>query len=593
MIKVSDYIAQRLKQKYKINNIFLISGGGSMHLNDSFGRAVPYTTAHNEQALAFMAEGYARINQELAVINVTTGPGGLNCLNGVFGQWTDSVPVLYISGQVKLETTLYSCPQLNLRQLGDQETNIIKIVKPLTKYAALVDDPLLIGYHLDQAIYYATTGRKGPVWLDIPLNVQSAIIDENLLKPFIPPQNNSHNFKIDDILVRLQKAEKPLIIAGHGIHLSKQESSFLQLLNKMKIPVVTTFNGMGLLPDEHPSFAGRIGTLGQRAGNFTLQNADLILCLGTRNNIRQVSYNYENYAKNAYKIAVDIDSAELEKPTVIPDLKIHADLSQFLPLLAEQTPIIERPEWLAFCKNLQDKYHPSTNPEYQHSNNKINPYGFAMEMSKLLDKNAIIVSANATASLTLFQAVNFHCTQRVLCNSGNASMGYGLPAAIGACLSGKDRQIICLEGDGSIMMNIQELQTIKHYNLPIKIFIINNNGYISIKQTQNNFFEGRMTGVSEKSGVSVPDFRKIGKAFNIFSIRIADLQNLKSQLTDLLNIKGPALCEIMVGNDYIFTPKLSAKKLDDGTMISPSLEDMFPFLDKRELESNIFNKIKT
>ena len=303
-IKVSDYIAKRLKEVYQTDVFFMVSGGGAMHLNDSLGRYIPYICNHNEQACAIAAEGYARVKQKLAVVNVTTGPGGLNCLNGVFGQWTDSVPVLYISGQVKYSTTLASCPDLKLRQLGDQEVDIVSVVKPLTKYAVMVTKPEEIKYHLDRAVYAATTGRKGPVWLDIPMNVQSAVVEENDLIDFDITCNtelNEASFKIDAVLNKLEHSIRPLIVAGHGIRLSGMRQTFFKLLNKLNIPVVTTFNGMDLLPYDCSNFIGRIGTIGQRAANFTLQNADFVLCLGTRNNIRQVSYNWENFAKNAKK----------------------------------------------------------------------------------------------------------------------------------------------------------------------------------------------------------------------------------------------------------------------------------------------------
>lgn len=329
MIKVSDYIAKKLKEHYQISDVFLITGGGAMHLNDSFGKNISYITAHNEQALSMMAEGYARLDHKLAVVNVTTGPGGLNCLNGVFGQWTDSVPVLYISGQVKFSTTMAFCPDVPLRQLGDQEVNIIHVVKPLTKYAVMVTDPLTIKYHLDRAVYEALNGRMGPVWLDIPLDVQSAMVDEFQLKEFVPPEVCVYDYQMAEVVQKLKEAKRPLIIAGQGIRLSRQKNAFKKLLEKLKIPFVTTFCGMDQISYDHSNFAGRIGILGQRSGNFALQNADCVLCLGSRNSIFQISYNYENFAKNAYKIIIDIDPAELEKPTLIPDLKIHADLKKF------------------------------------------------------------------------------------------------------------------------------------------------------------------------------------------------------------------------------------------------------------------------
>lgn len=589
-IKVSDYIAKRLKEIYDVKNVFMVSGGGAMHLNDSIGKYIPYICNHNEQACAIAAEGYARMHQKLAVVNVTTGPGGLNCLNGVFGQWTDSVPVLYISGQVKFSTTLASCPDIQLRQLGDQEVNIISIVKPLTKYAKMVTDPKEIKYHLDRAIHEATTGRKGPVWLDIPMNVQGAQVEESELIDFdfaCTKTIAEADCKISEIVEKLKTAKRPLIVAGHGIRLSGQKNAFINLLEKLKIPVVTTFNGFDLIETEHPCFIGRIGTIGQRSGNFALQNADVILFLGTRNNIRQVSYNSENFAKNAFKIVVDIDKAELQKPTVVPDMPINADLQDFLPLLATAVEGIEKFEWLAFCQNLKEKYSFKNTDEYKHSGYTINAYGVIRRITALLPEGASCVLANATAIVASVQTAFIKKNQRFISNSGDASMGFDIPASIGACIANDKKSTFCIAGDGSIMMNIQELQTIKHYNLPIKIFIINNDGYVSIKQTQNNFFEGRNTGAGANSGVSVPDFVKVGNSFGIESFRITEPEQIDEAINKMLNSESPMICEVVVNPDYIFLPKLSSRKLEDGTMISPSLEDMFPFLPRDEFEQNM------
>lgn len=598
MIKLSDYIAKRLKEVYKVKHFFMISGGGAMHLNDSFGRYIQYTCNHHEQACAIGAEGYARVNQQLAVVNVTTGPGGLNCLNGVFGQWTDSVPVLYISGQVKYSTTIASCKNIALRQLGDQEVDIVSVVKPLTKYAVMVTNPNEIKYHLDKAIYEAVNGRFGPVWLDIPMNVQSAMIDEKKLKSFNPEKQLPAKQKIEKniklVIAKLQKAKRPLIIAGHGIRLSKQEKVFYKLIEKLKIPVVTTFNGFDILSSDNKYFSGRIGTVGQRAGNFVLQNADLVLCLGTRNNVRQVSYNWENFAKNAFKIVVDIDVAELKKPLIKSDLAINADLKDFLPALLDvvcrsssQLPSFQTSKWLSFCKDIQKKYSFENIPEYQQKGKTINVYYFICELTKAMKENDILVSANGSACVCLHQAGVVKQNQRFIWNSGNASMGYDLPASIGACLANDKKSVICLAGDGSVMMNLQELETIKYNKLPIKIFIINNDGYASIKQTQKNFFQGKMTGSSSDSGVSVPDFSKIAKAFDMKTVKISNPKTLSKQIKNVLKTKGSILCEVITETNYSFSPKLSAKKLPDGTMVSPSLEDMFPFLDRKEFEENL------
>lgn len=586
-IKLSDYIAKRLKEFYNVEHFFMVSGGGAMHLNDSLGRYIQYTANHHEQACAIAAEGYARVNQKLAVVNVTTGPGGLNSLNGVFGQWTDSVPVLYISGQVKYTTTMSSCKDVPLRQLGDQEVDIISCVKPLVKYAKMVTEPNEIKYHLDYAIYEATTGRMGPVWLDIPMNVQGALIEEDELMDFIPPEKPVYDLKTDEVVSKLKSAKRPLIVAGNGIHLSKTEKVFRNIIDNSDIPVVTTFNGVDILPTEHKNFCGRIGTVGQRAGNFTLQNADLILFLGTRNNIRQISYNWENYARNAYKIVVDIDKAELDKPTLVPDLKINADLKDFLPALEKSFPVLDIKDWLKFSKNLKDKYVFEKTPQYQSVNGIINVYDFINSLSGAMKESDILIAGNGSACVCFHQAGTIKENQRVFWNSGDASMGYDLPAAIGAYYESDGRNVICLTGDGSIMMNIQELQTVVYNKIPLKIFVINNSGYSSIRQTQRNFFNGHMTGSGDDSGVSVPDFCKLAEGFGINSVKISNPDTMKDEISKVLNLKEPVVCEVMVEKEYAFLPKLSSRKLDDGTMISPSLEDMFPFLDREEYERNL------
>lgn len=593
MIKTSDYLVQKL-EALGVDTAFMVSGGGAMHLDDSFGKSqkIRLICNHNEQATAMCAEGYARANQKLGVACVTTGPGGLNCLNGVFGSWTDSAPVLFISGQVKFTTTMASCPQIPLRQLGDQEVNIISVVRPLTKYARMVTDPYDIDAAVEEAVYLATSGRPGPVWLDIPLNVQAAPIDPAKLKKFIRPALYKQDISglVDQAAALLQQARRPLIVAGNGIHCAKAQQALRAFLDKTQIPVVTTFNGFDLLPSEDPLFAGRIGTVGQRAGNFVLQNADVILFMGTRNNIRQVSYNWENFAKNAKKIVVDIDAAELQKPTVRPDVAILADAGDVLARLTAKMNRAEVAPWLAYCRQMKAKYPPLR--EFSiHGKDKVHPYFFAQQLSHILPEGAKVVASNGTACVAFFQAFESKRGQRLLLNSGDASMGYGLPAAIGVCAAEKNTPVVCLEGDGSLMMNIQELQTLKTNRLPVKLFVIKNGEYISIIQTQRNFFEGRLTGCNKTSGVEVPDFVQVAQAFGLPAVRINTNDELAGKIQEALNTPGPVLCELDCTENYTFAPKLSARKLEDGTMISPSLEDMFPFLDRKEMEENM--KIST
>ena len=604
-IKLSDFIAKYLKERYNVTHFFMVSGGGAMHLNDSLGRYIDYTANHHEQACAIAAEGYSRLKgNTLSVVNVTTGPGGLNTLNGVFGQWTDSVPILYISGQVKIPTTMQHYPNLNVRQLGDQEVDIISVVKPLTKFAKMVTDKNKIKYYIDKAIYEAITGRFGPVWLDIPIDIQASIVEEEELVEFKPQDEKQEivcqNDELEQALNKLAMAKKPLFVCGHGIRLSNQIKNFYKLVEKLNVPVVTTFNGFDIMEEDNPFYIGRIGTVGQRAGNFALQNADCVLFLGTRNNIRQASYNYENFAKNAFKIVVDIDKNELYKPTIDVDLRINADLKNFIPKMLEKLnddnfKINYSAKWLEFAQNLKNKYRFDKTNEYrQNENEPLNPYYFIRQLTNELDENDIVIMANGSACVCTYQVANVKKGQRYILNSGNASMGYDLPCAIGAAVKtletkeNKKRRIVCIAGDGSIMMNLQELETIKYNNLPIKLFVLNNSGYSSIRQTQRNFFKGHMTGSGNDSGVSVPEFYNIAKGFNLNATKIDEAKNLNAQIKEVLEIDGFVLCEAMLQQEYSFSPKLSSKKLDDGTMVSPSLEDMFPFISREEYQENIF-----
>lgn len=588
MTKVSDYIAKELVN-HGVRHVFMISGGGAMHLNDSLGKhpQIEYVCNHHEQASAIAAEGYARINHKLAVVNVTTGPGGINALNGVFGQWTDSVPTLYISGQVKYETTLDSVSGLNLRQLGDQEVDIISMVKPITKYAEMVKNPKDIKKILQKAIHLATSGRPGPTWIDIPINIQGAMINEDELESYKVENPAPQKIEIRKILELLSSAKRPVIVAGRGIRISEQVENFSKLIDKTKIPFVSTFNNADIGETANPFSMGMIGSVGQRAGNFVLQNADVVLFLGTRNNIRQISYNWEMYVRKAKKIIVDIDEAELRKPTVTPDIAVCADLKDLLPQLLSEVNFAAKDDWVKWCQVRKDKYSPAKNPEYKKSFGRINPYEFMQVLTNSSKEGDAIIAGNGTACVALFQAGIVKKNQRIFWNSGNASMGYDLPASIGACFARDKKDVICIAGDGSIMMNLQELQTIKHYNLPIKIFVLNNNGYSSIRQTQRNFFGEKLVACSSESGVSTPDFTKVATAFELPSVKIEKGDDIQKSIALVLANKGPIICEVMLDHDYIFQPKLSSEKLPDGRIVSKPLEDMFPFLDRAEFESNI------
>ncbi|MDI6731713.1 MAG: thiamine pyrophosphate-binding protein [Candidatus Margulisbacteria bacterium] len=593
MIKLTDYICNYLAS-IGVKDVFMISGGGAMHLVDSVGKhpKLNYICSHHEQAAAIAAEGYSRISGKMGVVVVTSGPGGTNTLTGVIGQWLDSIPCLYLSGQVKFETTIASCPKLGLRQLGDQEINIIDIVKPVTKYAVMVKDPKTIRYHLGKAIYLATHGRPGPVWLDIPLDVQAAIINENKLTAFLPPikdRKAPSSNQLEKAIKLLQKAKRPVIVAGHGIRIAGAQKEFLSIINKLQIPILSSFNGFDLIPSDHPLFIGRIGTIGDRAGNFALQNADLVLFIGTRNNIRQISYNWLAYARTAKKIVVDIDPTELNKPTVKPDLAICADTKEFLLAIQKQINSLEsinRLDWLVWCRERKVRY-PVVLPEYINQKGLIQPYYFIQGLTENLREGDVVVAGNGTACVTLFQAGKVKENQRIFWNSGCASMGYDLPAAIGACFARGKKRVICLAGDGSLQMNIQELQTVYHHKLPIKLFVLNNQGYISIRQTQDAFFGGRHVASSAESGVSFPDIVKVAAAYGLSSGVLDSHVQLGEKVRKIIDSPGPFVCDVRLLTGYKFQPKLSSEKKPDGTMVSKPLEDMFPFLPREEFLNNM------
>jgi len=594
MIKTSDYVIQRLV-KHGVENVFLIPGGGSMHLVDSVGKRqdLRFVATHHEQACAIAAEGYYRASGKIGVALVTTGPGGTNSLTGVIGQWLDSIPVLYISGQVKFETTIVSCPEVGLRQLGDQELNIIDVVRPITKFSAMVTDPLDAGRLIDKAIYIATSGRPGPVWLDIPLNVQGAEIDERLFRKYedeepAPFDRVEANRQIARAIDLLAQAKRPVLVAGHGIRLAGAKDLFLKVAGRLGIPVLSTFNGFDLIPTDHPLFVGRIGTIGGRAANFAVQNADLLLSVGSRNNVRQISYFWQSFARAATKVVVDIDGAELRKPTLVPDVPIQADAGYFLERLGRAIEGASMPDWkgwLDWCRARKEGY-PTILPSDKAVEHLVNPYYFVDELCRLLRNDALVVAGNGTACVVLFQTGTVKDGQRIFWNSGCASMGYDLPAAIGACVASGRREVICLTGDGSIQMNIQELQTIVHHKLPLKIFVLNNNGYISMKQTQDAYFDGRRVASDPESGISFPEIRKVAEAYGLKTRLIESHQGLREKIQEVLLSEGPLLCEVKLC-DYAFSPKLSSEAKPDGRIISKPLEDMYPFLPREEFLDNM------
>jgi len=598
MIRLSDYVVKVVKQYTDI--VFMVTGGGAMHLNDAFGRSnMKIVFCHHEQACSIASESYSRISNKLSIVNVTTGPGGINALNGVFGAWTDSIPMLIISGQVKRETLVSTYgSEGGWRQLGDQEVDIISMVKGITKYSILLTDPKKIKYHLQKAIFLAMDGRKGPCWIDIPIDLQAMQIDEDDLIDFdvneITVDSISsislHN-DLESLYTLINNSKRPVFYIGSGIHSAGIKEKFMEIAELTGIPVVTAWNSNDLIEDNHPLYVGRPGTIGNRSGNFVVQSADLLIVLGSRLNIRLVSYNWASFAKNAIKVGVDVDIKELNKPTCKYDYKFNYNLNKFLPALLElfkaKKSFPNFSTWVSWGKQRLLKY-PVCLSEYWLKDELVNPYCFINELSKYTLEGDNIVCADGTACVTTFQGIIIKKNQRVFHNSGCASMGYELPATIGAFLANpQQKRVICIAGDGSIMMNLQELQTISGLGIPAQIFILNNNGYHSIRQTQHSFFKDNIVGCGIESGLTFPNFKKIAQAFEFEYFSIMNHFELKNKLSHIMDTNNKFICEIMIDLTQQFSPKVTSKKLADGSMVTSNLEDMWPFLSKEELEENI------
>lgn len=592
MIKVSDFIAKFIAEhKDTAKTVFMVSGGGNMHLIDSLGKNenLEYVCNHHEQACAIAAEGYARVSNKIGIAYVTTGPGGTNAITGVYGAWVDSIPTMIISGQVKFQTTIASQPELNLRQLGDQEVNIVDIVRPITKYAVMITDKNSVKFHLQKAVYGAKHGRPGPVWLDVPLDIQGAMVDEADLIEFEIPEAPKFDTKIPQVLDALKVAKRPVIIAGNGVALAGANEEFLKLIEILKIPVIGTFARYDIVRNDHELFFGRYGTIGNRAANFVVQNSDLIIAIGARLNIRAVSYNWEFFGREAKKILVDIDQNELNKKTIAADIKIKSDAKVFISdLRSALKDELDFGAWLEICKNYRKNY-PTIEPSRQNVKEWVDSYNFFDVLSNH-KRDLVYVFGNGTACVSSYQSLRLYENQKVVVNSGCASMGYDLPAAIGACFANGKKDTICVTGEGSLQMNIQEFQTIIHNKLPIKIFVLNNAGYISIRNTQNNFFKGHKVGSDKDSGVSFPNIVKLAEVYGFEACRIENQLNLKGELEEILSKPGAVVCEIMLSPTEKMEPKLSSKIKPDGKMVSKPLEDMFPFLPREEFYKNMIIK---
>lgn len=638
-MKVSNYISQKLVDS-GITQVFTVTGGGAMHLNDALGhqKGMRCLYNHHEQACAIGAEAYARIHGRPAAVCVTTGPGGTNAITGVLGSWLDSIPMLVLSGQVRYDTTA-RWSGVGIRAMGDQEFDITKAIDCMSKYSEMILDPMRIRYCLEKAIYLAESGRPGPAWLDIPLDIQGAFIETEDLIGFSSEDyeqsgdgwafENGPRIKEDEagcgekrqilpekvrpetagaVLEKIKSASRPVLNAGNGIRIGQAYDVFLRVAEKLGVPVVTGWNSQDCMCDDHPLYTGRAGGMGDRPGNFAVQNSDLLLSLGSRLSIRQVGYNYTTWARAAYVIVNDIDPEELKKPSVHADMRIHADVKDLLLAMealldsetsgykaTRETPLfsggqgLDSMSWNGTCRMWKEKYPVVLPKHYENGEQEpANVYAFIKELSSRLSENQITVVGNGSACVVGGHAYVIKKGQRFISNSAVASMGYDLPAAIGACMADSSKDIILVTGDGSIQMNIQELQTIIHHRMPIKIFLINNGGYHSIRQTQKNFFGEPLVGIGEDSGdLSFPDMEKLAAAYGYPYVCARHNSQLREVIENALSVKGPVICQVFVSRNQNFEPKSSAKRLPDGTLVSPPLEDLSPFLPDEEMDKNM------
>jgi acetolactate synthase-1/2/3 large subunit len=571
-MRLSDYVIKFLKDNYNVDTVFTVSGGGCIFLVDSLTNVegVSYMATHHEQAAAIAAEGYARLGNRLGVCLVTSGPGGTNALTGTLCNFLDSIPVLYISGQVNREmTTNYT--NLPLRQLGDQEFNIVKVVEPLTKYAYQVNDASEIKYHLEKACKLAVSGRPGPVWLDIPLNVQSATINPDELLGFTEELStpSATEDEIDSIIQKWNSAKRPLIIVGNGIRLSGGVDLMRTLCERTNVPVISAVNGNDIITSDYRYYYGRFGTHAQICANTLLNECDFLLTIGSRLYVRQTGYNFTGFAKNAYKVYVDIDENELSKPTLYPDMKVVSDASQFITKLLQRTLPVTNTDWLDKCDNINTA--PKVLDRHRNKTDYVSHYHFVEKLEKHIPHDYHIVTSDGSANVVTMQVLNLKGNQRLVTNTGSAPMGYGLPAALGAAVHHK---IVCIEGDGSLHLNIHELQTVVHYNLPIKIILLNNDGYLSIKISQKTFFGGKLVASDTTSGVSFPNFEKLTSAYNLPYFKVKTHEDIDTVLSSFFNEDGPAICEVFTDPDEFHEPKVVASLDENGKFIPGMLENI-------------------
>ena len=590
-MRLADFVIEFLEKK-KIDTVFTVSGGGSIFLCDALYKAkkLKYIACHHEQAVAYATESYSRARNKPGAAIVTTGPGGTNSASGVVSCWIDSVPAIFISGQVFSNQTIGNS---GLRQIGVQEFDIVNMVKSITKYAAMVKRPEEIKYHLEKAYFFCLEGRRGPVWIDIPANIQSAKINPKNLKSYKPQIKIHKNYIVENKIKKIAKLflkyNRPLLHIGHGVKISNGQKYLRKIVNKYKIPFALTWNASDLIESNHPSYVGRPGAFAERGSNFIVQNCNLHIAVGTRLPFMVTGYDAKDFARKAKKIMIDIDKIEVNKSNVNLDEKINCDANYFLKTLLKYLPnkINLSNDWLKYCKNIRKKY-PIVLAKFKNQKKFVNSYYFIDILSNVLNSKDVIVTDMGLSFVGTHQAFKVKRGQKLYTNSGHAPMGWGLPAAVGACYASKKNRIICLTGEGGLQMNIQELATIMHNKLPIKIFVYNNGGYLTIKQAQQLSFNNRIMGSNSVSGLSFPDYKKIAQSHNIKYLKISNNKNIKDKIQRVLKVEKSIICELMIDHNQEQMPKAINKRTPEGKIVPTKYEDMYPFLSKEELNSNIY-----
>lgn len=595
-MKLSDYVMQFIADQ-GVTHVFMLPGGGCMHLVESLGSnpRLKFVCNLHEQASAIAADAYAQCTNGLGAALVTTGPGGTNAITGVAGAFLDSTPILVVSGQVKRADLSIG---KGVRQMGFQEIQVVDLVKPITKYAALVMDPQSIRYHLEKAAFLARTGRPGPVWIDIPLDVQAAVINEAALPGFDPAKEGlapaaapaALPAQVSRVIELLNAAERPAVLAGNGVRLAGAVDEFRDAVRKLNIPTLLSWKALDFLADDDPLFAGRPGAIGQRAANFTQQNADLLLVLGARLDHGQTGYNHPNFARGAQKIMVDVDPAEIAKMEMPIAEKVAVDAKLFLDELLRQLAdarLTDHAAWRSRVIDWQRRYPVITEAHWQRTD--------AVDLYALMDaiadamtpEDQLIPGSSGQCSELTMQAFQVKLGQRVFNTEGLGPMGFGLPAAIGGCIASGNRRTVCIDGDGGFQMNIQELELLHRFQLPLKIFVLNNQGYGSIRGSQNNYFKGHYVASDPSSGLTLPDTCRVAEAYRLPTCRLTGNAGLREKVREILAAPGPFLCDVVVPKDQPTSPKLSSYQKKDGSMASKPLEDLWPFLDREEFAANM------